>query len=167
MLARMRDGPYVSVIGAGRCPPEVYAEARELGRLLAERGATLVCGGLSGVMEAAAQGAREAGGRTVGILPGHERSAANPFLDIVITTGLGEARNVAVVSSGDAVVAVGGEYGTLSEIGFAAKLGRPVVLLHSWELGRPAGDAPGGIMRASSPAEAVELALTAAAECSR
>jgi uncharacterized protein (TIGR00725 family) len=134
---------YVAVIGAGEAGPDLVALAEEVGRLVAEAGAILVCGGLGGVMEAAARGARSAGGTTLGILPGHERRAANPYLDIVVTTGTGHARNLAVVSSGDAVIAVGGAWGTLSEIGLAATLGRPVVLLHSWQLRRALDTKPG------------------------
>ncbi len=125
---------YVSVIGAGRADEALYETARELGRGLAQAGYVVVCGGLGGVMEAAARGAHEAGGTAIGLLPSHERGSANAYLDFVLTTGLGEARNVVVASSGDVVVAIGGEYGTLSEIGLAAKIGRPVVLLDSWRL---------------------------------
>ncbi|GAB4248995.1 MAG: TIGR00725 family protein [Thermoleophilia bacterium] len=146
---------YISVIGAGRCTAEQYALAERVGRLVAELGAVLVCGGLSGVMAAAARGAKEAGGRTLGILPGYDRSDANKYIDFAVTTGLGHARNLAVVSSGDAVIAVGGEFGTLSEIGLAAKIGRPVVLLDSWRLQRDAGTE--GLWYAETPEEAVAL----------
>ena len=122
----------VSVIGAGDCGPELAETARRLGRLLAERGFTLVCGGLGGVMAAAARGAREAGGRTVGILPGLDRSAANPYIDLPLVTGLGPMRNFLVVANGDVAVAVEGGSGTLSEIGLALKIGRPVVGLGRW-----------------------------------
>lgn len=124
----------------------------------------MVCGGLGGVMEAAARGARAAGGITIGILPGHDRSQANAYLDHVVTTGIGHARNLAVVSSGDAVIAVGGSYGTLSEIGLAAKIGRPVVILGGWSLeGGDTGDGVGKIFYASSAEEAVALAKRALA----
>ena len=146
---------YIAVIGGGRCDAREYALAEEVGRLVAQTGAILVCGGMGGVMEAAARGAREANGRTVGILPGHDRSVANPYLDVVITTGMGHARNLAVVSSGDAVIAIGGEYGTLSEIGLAAKVGRPVIILEGWRLQRELGTE--GIWYASSPREALAL----------
>jgi len=146
---------YVSVIGGGDCEPAERALAEEVGRLLAHEGVTLVCGGLGGVMEAAARGAKQAGGITIGILPGHDRAAANPYLDYVLTTGMGHARNLAVVSSGDAVVAIGGGYGTLSEIGLAAKIGRPVVILGGWRLGDPHKDS--GIHYASTASEAVAL----------
>ena len=143
------------MIGGGQCGAAEYALAMEVGRLVAEAGATLVCGGLSGIMEAAARGASEAGGATIGILPGHDRGPANPYLDHVITTGLGHARNLAVVSSGDAVIAIGGSYGTLSEIGLAARVGRPVVILSGWRLQNDGGTE--GIWYASSPQEAMAL----------
>jgi uncharacterized protein (TIGR00725 family) len=156
---------YVAVIGAGDADRDTVTLAEEVGRLIAASGAVLVCGGLGGVMEAAARGAKRAGGTTVGILPGHDRGAANPFLDVVVTTGIGEARNLAVVSSGDAVIAVGGQFGTLSEIGLAAKIGRPVVLLHSWHVALPGIDVTReglpGIRVAETPREAVALAMEA------
>ena len=105
-----------------------------MGRELAERGAAIVCGGLGGVMEAACRGAKEAGGTTIGILPGADRSAANPFVDVAISTGLGEARNALVVRAADAVVAVGGGYGTLSEIALALKAGKRVVGIGTWDI---------------------------------
>src|SRR3954452_2780537 len=108
--------PYVAVVGPGEAAPEEIATAEEVGRLLAERGALVVCGGLGGVMEAACRGAKEGGGATLGILPGLDRSHANPYVDVAVPTGLGEARNAFVVRAADALVAVGGEYGTLSEI---------------------------------------------------
>jgi len=146
---------YISVIGGGRCGPAEYALAEEVGRLVAREGATLVCGGLAGVMEAAARGAKEARGTTIGILPGHDRALANPYLDHVLTTGMGHARNLAVVSSGDAVIAIGGGYGTLAEIGLAAKIGRPVVILAGWRLLNDEGTE--GVWYAGSPGEAMAL----------
>ena len=144
-------GVQVAVIGSGR---EHEARAEEVGRLLAERGCTVVTGGLGEVMEAAARGAKSAGGTTIGILPGQTRADANEWIDHAVVTGVGHARNLAVVASGDAVIAVGGRWGTLAEIGFAHVLGRPVVVLEpGWELE--------GVSRASSPQEAVELALGA------
>ena len=141
----------VSVVGSGA---EHEANAEEVGRLLAGRGATVVTGGLGEVMAAAARGAKGAGGTTIGILPGETRADANPWLDHVVVTGIGHGRNLAVVASGDAVIAVGGRYGTLAEIGFALTLGRPVVVLEpGWEVD--------GARRAQTPAEAVELALAA------
>jgi uncharacterized protein (TIGR00725 family) len=146
---------YISVIGGGQCGAAEYAAAVEVGRLVAQAGAKLVCGGLSGVMEAAARGAKEAGGVTIGILPGHDRALANPYLDTIVTTGLGHARNLAVVSSGDAVIAVGGSFGTLSEIGLAGRVGRPVVILSGWRLQNDQGTE--GVWYATSPQEAMAL----------
>jgi uncharacterized protein (TIGR00725 family) len=146
------DRPYVSVVGSGTASGDLYEKAREVGRLVAERGGTLICGGRSGVMEAAARGTTEAGGVAIGILPDEDRRQANEVLSFSIPTGTGHARNLAVVCSGDVVIAVGGEYGTLSEIGLALKVGRPVVALESWDLGEHVGVA-------SSPEEAVEAAF--------
>jgi uncharacterized protein (TIGR00725 family) len=145
--------PYVAVVGPGEASAEEVATAEEVGRLLAARGAVVVCGGLGGVMEAACRGAKEGGGTTVGILPGHERAAANRFVDVAIATGLGEARNALVVRAADVLIAVGGAFGTLSEIALALKTGTPVVGVGSWELaGRP-------VREARDAPEAVELAL--------
>jgi hypothetical protein len=139
----------VSVIGSGT---EHEQHAEEIGRLLAERGCTVVCGGRGEVMAAAARGAKGAGGTTIGILPGESRREANKWIDHVVVTGIGHARNLAVVASGDAVIAVGGSWGTLAEIGFASRLGRPVVILEpGWEVE--------GVERVANPARAVELAL--------
>ena len=141
----------VSVIGSGA---EHVERAEEVGRLLAQRECTVVTGGGAEVMAAAARGARAAGGTTIGILPGERRQDANEWVEHVVVTGIGHARNLAVVASGDAVIAVGGSWGTLAEIGFARRLGRPVVILDpGWKV---EGD---GIERADSPEEAVELAL--------
>ncbi len=148
----MSDGPYVSVVGSGTASGELYEKAREVGRLVAERGGTVVCGGRSGVMEAVAKGATEAGGTAIGILPDEDRRRANEYLGYSIATGTGHARNLAVVCSGDVVIAVGGEYGTLSEIGLALKVGRPVVALQSWDLGEH-------VSVAATPEEAVETAF--------
>ncbi len=145
---------YISVVGAGEADDVLYEKAREVGRLVAERGGIVVCGGLGGVMEAAARGASEAGGIAIGVLPDGDRGRANRYLSYAVAAGTGEARNLAVVCSGDVVVAVGGEYGTLSEIGFARKVGRPVVALSSWELGDH-------VMVASSAEEAVSAAFEA------
>lgn len=149
------------MVGAGRAGDGLLWLAEETGRELARRGAVLVCGGLGGVMDAACRGASEAGGTTVAILPGDDRRDANPYAQIVLTTGLGEARNVLIVRSADAVIAIGGEFGTLSEIAFALKVGTPVIALDSWDLEK-AGAPPGVLARASSPAEAVDLALARA-----
>jgi uncharacterized protein (TIGR00725 family) len=144
-------GVQVAVIGSGA---EHEGRAEDVGRLLAERGATVVTGGLGSVMAAAARGAKSAGGTTIGILPGESRSGANEWIDHVVVTGVGHARNLAVVASGDAVIAVGGQWGTLAEIGFAKVLGRPVVILDpGWELE--------GVPHAATPEEAVDLALAA------
>jgi uncharacterized protein (TIGR00725 family) len=150
--------PYVAVVGAGDASPRETDQAEEVGRLLGRAGAVLVCGGLGGVMDAAARGARSEGGISVGILPGDDRGPAGPHLTVGIPTGLGEARNVLVVRGADAVIAVGGEFGTLSEIAFALRIGRPVVGLDTWELAKRGGPVE-AIVRASSAAEAVSLAL--------
>jgi uncharacterized protein (TIGR00725 family) len=149
----------ISVVGAGgNITPELEALAEEVGRRLAGAGATLVCGGLGGVMEASARGARRAGGTTIGILPGESRTEANGWIEHTVATGMGHARNLAVVASGDAVIAVGGEWGTASEIALARKLGRGVVVLGPRP--RIEGD---GVLPAASAEEAVELALRVAA----
>jgi uncharacterized protein (TIGR00725 family) len=141
----------VAVIGSGT---QWLAQAEEVGRLIAHHGCAVVCGGLGEVMEAAARGAKAAGGTTIGILPGESRAVANEWIDVAVATGIGHARNLAVVASGDAVIAVGGRWGTLAEIGYARVLGRPVVVLDpGWAI---AGE---GVERAATPAEAVELAL--------
>lgn len=153
----MSGAPYIAVVGPGRAA-EVQATAAEaVGRGLAAAGAVVVCGGLGGVMEAACRGAKAAGGTTLGILPGADRSEANAWVDVAVPTGLGEARNALVVRSADALVAVGGEFGTLSEIALALKAGKPVVGLETWVLGRE----PDPIARAADPDEAVALILAA------
>jgi len=151
----------IAVIGAGRCPKEIAQIAESVGRELGKRRLTLVCGGLGGVMEAACRGAKETGGQTIGILPGFSHRDANPYLDISIVTGLGEARNIIVVRTAQAVIAVDGEYGTLSEIAYALKLGIPVVGLDTWQLSR-GGHEVRDIVVAHTPAEAVEKAITLA-----
>ena len=144
----------VSVIGSG---VENEDRAEEVGRLLAEHGATVVTGGLGEVMAAASRGAKSAGGTTIGILPGETGDSANAWIDHVVVTGIGHGRNLAVVASGDAVIAVGGRYGTLAEIGFALTLGRAVVILEpGWEVD--------GALRAETAEEAVTLALEAAGD---
>ncbi len=139
----------MSVVGSGA---EHEAAAAEVGRLLAERGCTVVTGGLGEVMAAAHRGAKEAGGTTIAILPGESHDDANPWADHVVVTGIGHARNLAVAASGHAVVAIGGSYGTLAEIGFAMRLGRPVVVLGS-------GPSVAGVARAATPGEAVDAVL--------
>jgi uncharacterized protein (TIGR00725 family) len=149
---------HVGVIGAGSAGPAIASVAEEVGRLLATRGALVVCGGLGGVMEAACRGAKSAGGVTVGILPGLDRRDANAWVDVAIATGLGEARNALVVRAADVLIAVGGEFGTLSEIALALKTDKPVVGIDTWELSRR-GEVATQIVRATTPAEAVDRAL--------
>jgi len=151
---------FIAVIGAGQCDEKTYALAEQVGRELALRGATVVCGGLGGVMEAACKGAKSVGGRTIGILPGITCRDANSFVDIPIVTGLGEARNSIVVRSGRAVIAIGGEYGTLSEIAFALKFGIPVIGLGTWELAR-GGTLLASMVEAKDARQAVDLAISA------
>ena len=122
----------IGVIGAGSCNDEIYEMARKVGDGIAKAGAILVCGGLGGVMEAACRGAYEAGGQTVGILPGPDRAQANPYVTVPIVTDLGHARNILIVRSSNVLVAVSGGYGTLSEISIALKLGKPLIELHTW-----------------------------------
>ena len=144
--------PYVAVVGAGGdVAADVLADAEAVGAELARRGAVVVCGGLGGVMAAACRGARAQGGVTLGILPGADRAAANPWVSVAVATGLGELRNGLVVRSADAVVAVDGEYGTLSEIALALKAGMRVAALRSWDIR--------GVLAADDPAAAVALAL--------
>jgi uncharacterized protein (TIGR00725 family) len=149
--------PSIAVIGAGDASDDVCALAFEVGRAIATRGAVLVCGGRGGVMEAAARGTRTAGGHTIGILATYDRHSANPHIEFAIATGMGQARNAIVVGSADAVVALAGESGTLSEIGLALKIGRPVVALNSW-------DQLDGLHRAASPETAVAMALELATQ---
>jgi uncharacterized protein (TIGR00725 family) len=141
----------VAVVGSGA---EHEERAEEVGRLLAERGCVVVTGGLGEVMAAAARGAKSVGGTTIGVLPGESRSGANPWIDYAVATGIGHARNLAVAASGDAVIAVGGSWGTMAEIAFAKRLGRPVVILEP-------GQAVPGVERAATAPEAVALVLDA------
>jgi uncharacterized protein (TIGR00725 family) len=155
------DSPHVAVSGGAQADPEACQRAEEVGRELARRGAVVVTGGLGGAMEAACRGAKAGGGTTIGILPSGDRADANPWVDVAVPTGLGEGRNALVVRTADALVAVAGEFGTLSEIALALKLGRPVVGLGTWELvrdGRPVE----AIVAVSTPAEAAEQALALA-----
>ena len=146
-------GRYVAVIGGGEADVEMAALAVEVGRELARRGAVVVCGGLGGVMEAAARGVQEAGGVSIGILPDPDRGRANPYLTYTIPTNLGHARNMIIAHAADAVIAVGGSYGTISEAAIALKLGKPVVALAvAWELPGP--------KRAQTAREAVEMAMS-------
>jgi hypothetical protein len=145
----------VAVVGPHDGGARLTAEAETVGAELARRGAVVVCGGLGGVMEAACRGAKGAGGSTLGILPGDDRSAANEWVDVAVATGLGEARNVLVVRASDALVAVGGGYGTLSELALALKARRPVIGLDSWDIP--------GVMGVASPEDAASAALEAIA----
>lgn len=145
----------IGVIGAGKCAKKLRDEAYQVGRAVAEGGAILVCGGLKGVMEAAAQGALEAGGLTIGIIPGTDRSEANPYCDVVIPTGIGHARNFLIVQTADVLVALHGKYGTISELAIALKLGKPVVSLVKWDVFPEVRYVP-------EPKEAVAAALTLA-----
>ena len=150
----MAQPVYIAVIGGSDISPETAALAREVGREVAARGAVLLCGGLGGVMAAAAQGAQDAGGVSLGILPDGDRRRANPYLTYAIATNLGHARNVLIAHSADALIAVDGSYGTISEAAIALKLGKPVIALNvTWDLP--------GLQRAATPAEAVALAWEA------
>ena len=154
----------IAVIGNFDPPPHVYALAEQVGRELGRRGITVVCGGLTGVMEAVCKGAKSEGGTTVGILPSGSPHTANPYVDIPVATNMGFARNVAVVSTGQAAIAVGGAFGTLSEIAYALSYGIPVVALNSWPLtvrgdGQPVGD---NYIPADDPVDAVNKAIAAA-----
>lgn len=151
----------ISVIGSSTADAQLATLAESVGRELAEREVTVVCGGLGGVMEAACKGAKSAGGRTIGILPGNDPSEANAYVDIPICTGIGYARNVIVVKTGSAVIAVGGAFGTLSEMGHALADGIPVIGLQTWSLSQ-SGQPSGAIEIAADPVDAVERALAAA-----
>lgn len=141
----------MGVVGPGEASAEQAATAERVGGLVAARGAVLVCGGLGGVMEAACRGASEAGGVTVGILPGADRAAANPYVQVALPTGLGEARNALVVRAADVLIAVSGGYGTLSEVALALKAGKRVIGLGTWEID--------GVEAVADPEAAVEAAL--------
>jgi uncharacterized protein (TIGR00725 family) len=152
-------GPWIAVCGAGEGAAEdALAAAEEAGAAIAEAGAVLVCGGLGGVMEAACRGARSKSGMTVGLLPSTDRQTANGWVQVALPTGLGEARNALVVRAADVLIAIGGGWGTLSEIALARKAGKPVVGIGSWDLGEEAD----GIVRGESGAQAVRVALDVA-----
>lgn len=154
----MRDMPLIiGVIGASSASPEGLENAYEVGRLIGEDGAVLVCGGLGGIMEAASRGCSEAGGTVVGLLPGNSSQDANPYVTIPIVTDMGHARNIVIAQTANVLIAIEGEYGTLSEIAISLKLGKQVFTLGSWD------DLPGGI-KVSSAAEAVAMALNVASE---
>ena len=142
----------IGVLGASSCGPDIEQAAYGVGREIARQGAVLLCGGLGGVMTAAAKGAKDAGGLTVGILPGASASDANPYIDLKVVTDMGHARNVVLVRSADAVIAVSGGYGTLSEIAIARKIGVPCVGLQTWDLDP-------GVVRTDGPEEAVRCAM--------
>jgi uncharacterized protein (TIGR00725 family) len=150
--------PVVSVIGAGVSTPEQTRLAEDIGRLLGESGAVLVCGGRGGVMAAACRGAQQAGGITIGLLPGNNPDDGNAHLTVAIPTGLGHARNALVAIAGTSVIAIGGGPGTLSEIAIALKTGRRVITLQSWSMKDSSGN-PAAVLEAGSPEEAVRLAL--------
>lgn len=139
--------PVIAVIGGRRPEKSLFKEAEEVGRLIAQKGAVLVCGGFGGVMEAASKGAKSGGGLTLGILPQNDSKDANPYIDISVSTGLGIARNVIIARTADALIAVGGEYGTLSEIAFALQMGKPVVGIRTWDIK--------GVIRAEGAVDAI------------
>ncbi len=148
----------IAVVGAGTCSNQITDLAEQVGATLAQQNITVVCGGLDGVMAAACRGAKSVGGQTIGILPGRDPQAANPWVDVVIATGLGEARNTIIVHTAQALIAIGGEFGTLSEIAFALKLGKPVIGLQTWQLAYQ-NQFITAIQSVSSASAAVELAL--------
>jgi len=152
---------FIAVIGGGQCSSREAKLAEKVGRELARQGATLVCGGLGGIMAAACKGAQLEGGLTIGILPGESRQVANPYVQIPIVTGIGYARNVAVVKSAQAVIAIGGNYGTLSEIAHALQSDIPVIGLNTWSLSRNS-QPDESIIPAKNPTEAVNKALSLA-----
>ena len=155
------DRPYVAVVGGGEAGTDAVAVAEDVGRELARRGAVVLCGGLGGVMEAACRGAKAEGGTTVGILPTDDRRHANQYVDVAIATGMGEARNALVVGAADVVLAIDGEFGTLSEIALALRTGTPVVGIDTWDLSI-GGREVDAILRLQDPVAAVEAALALA-----
>ena len=149
--------PVIAVIGASKCSKKLSDMAAAVGRYVAENDGVIVCGGLGGIMEGAARGAKEAGGTTIGILPSADRTEANPYIDFVIPTGFGEARNILVVRTADAVLAFPGKFGTLSEMAFALQAGKPVISISAWKLGDE-------IIQMEDPLEAAAKAMTLARE---
>ncbi|MCX7973703.1 MAG: TIGR00725 family protein [Candidatus Aminicenantes bacterium] len=149
-MNEVRERKRVGIIGGSQPKPYQLDLAYQVGQLIAKKGGLLVCGGLGGVMEAAARGAKEAGGLTIGVLPGINYQEANPYIDFPLATGLGHARNVLVVLNSDVLIAIGGEYGTLSEIAFGRIYGRKIISLDSWDIP--------GVIKARTPEEACELA---------
>jgi uncharacterized protein (TIGR00725 family) len=162
-MLEMIKKKFIAVIGSGQATAQEASLAKAVGQEIAKRGVVLVCGGLGGVMEAACQGAMSAGGITIGILPGDNRQTANPYVQIPIVTGLGHARNVIVVKSAQAVIAIGGSYGTLSEIGHALQSGIPVVGLHTWSLAKNE-QFDTKIIPAKNPTDAVDIAFNLIAD---
>jgi uncharacterized protein (TIGR00725 family) len=154
-----RNRPRIGVMGPSRCSERTLDLARRTGACIAREGGILICGGGAGVMEAASRGARESGGMTLGILPGSAAAEANPYVDIPIVTGMGHARNVINVLTSQAIIAISGGPGTLSEIALALKCGTPVIGLGSWRLESPEGQAPPAVYTAHTPEEAVAVAL--------
>ena len=148
----------IGVIGGAQTTPEMLVQAEAVGRELALRGVTLICGGLGGVMEAACRGAQQAGGTTIGVLPGEDRDEANPYVTLPIVTGVGRARNVIIVLTAEALIAVDGGYGTLSELGFALQFARPVVGIGTWHFGNGTDD-DASIVRCDNAVEAVDKAI--------
>jgi uncharacterized protein (TIGR00725 family) len=144
--------PIIAVIGAGKCSKKLRDMAADIGRYIAENGGVVVCGGLGGIMEGAARGAKEGGGITIGIIPTDNKDDANEFIDHVIVTGFGEARNIIIVKTADAIVALPGKYGTLTEMAFALHAGKPIVSVSAWKLGDE-------IKQVENPLEAAKIAL--------
>ena len=149
---------YVGVIGAGECSDSIYQIARNLGLEIGKRGWIMLCGGLGGVMEGAARGCIEAGGTTIGLLPGLDKDSANPFIKIPLPTGLGEGRNLLIVRASDILVSIAGGYGTLSEIALALKMKKPVIGLETWENIE-------GIQYVSDPHEAIQMVVKSLSPC--
>ena len=149
----------VGVIGASEADDQLCAVAEEVGRELASRGAAVICGGLTGVMEAVCKGAQEANGMTIGVIPSDRKEDANPHVQIPIVTGIGVARNAIITRTADVVIAVGGQFGTLSEIGYALSMGKTVVAIDSWRLERATERPIVGLVHAAGPKEAVDIAL--------
>lgn len=147
-----RNKPMIAVVGAGKCSKKLRDQAAQVGTYVAQQGGIIVCGGMGGIMEGAARGAKEAGGLTIGILPTDNPADANEFIDIIIPTGFGEARNIMVVRAADVVVAFPGRYGTLTEMGFALHAGKPVISVNAWRLGEE-------ILHIPDPLEAARKAI--------
>ena len=148
----MKRKPIIGVIGGNRCSPQAAKMAEEVGRRIAEKGGVLICGGLGGVMEAAAMGAKQAGGQTIGILPNGKTDSANPYIDFPIATGMGYARNVIIVKTADVLIAIDGSYGTLSEVAYSLVFEKQVISLGSWEVDPK-------VLRAKDSQEAVDMAF--------